>query len=193
MNWEAVAAVAEVVGVVLVIVSLVYLAVQVRQGNQMALAESERELLENWANAVAGVSKDDRTTDIFMRGLEDFDALTNLEKTRFSVIMQRLINTYISALRMDQKSLIDSKEVNIFADICLSLLLTPGGRQWWQVMGPYFTVYDEFNGRIAREGDSFPSFTQMVPFFRPGPEQRPEQLPGQRSGQDVRPAGTAAT
>jgi len=172
MNWDAVAAIADVAGVVLVIVSLVYLAVQVRQGNQMALAESERELLENWANAVSGLTKDDRTADIFMRGLEEFEALTNLEKTRFSVLMQRMINTYISALRMDQKSLVDSKEVNIFSDICLSFLLTPGGRQWWQQMGPYFTVQKEFDERIEREGDSFPAFTQMVPFFRPGPDQR---------------------
>ena len=167
MNWEAVAAIADVIGVVLIVISLVYLATEIRQSNQMALAESERELLENWANAVASLTQDDRTADIFMRGLDDFDSLTNLEKTRFSVIMQRLINTYISAVRMDQKSLIDSKEVNIFADICLSFLLTPGGRQWWQVLGPYFTVYEEFTERMAREGDSFPSFIDRVPFFAP--------------------------
>ena len=93
MDWEALSAVAEIAGVVLVVVSLVYLAIQVRQSNEMALAESERELLESWANAVAGISADDRTTDIFHRGMDDFDGLSNIEKTRFSVIMQRLVNT----------------------------------------------------------------------------------------------------
>ncbi|MGB5211621.1 MAG: hypothetical protein WBP60_13965 [Gammaproteobacteria bacterium] len=115
MNWEAVSAISEVIGVLLVVVSLAYLAIQVRQSNEMALAESERELLENWANAVAGLTKDDRTTDIFLRGLDDFESLSNLEKTRFSVIVQRLINTYIAAVRMDAKSLVDSKEVSILA------------------------------------------------------------------------------
>ena len=167
MNWEAVSALTEVLGVALVIVSLVYLAIQVRQGNQMALAESERELLENWANAVAGISADDRTTEIFVRGLDDFESLTNIEKTRFSVIMQRLINTYISSLRMDAKSLVDSKEVGIFGDICFSMIITPGGRQWWALIGPYFTIHEQFNERIAQEGDTFPSWTEMLPFMTP--------------------------
>ncbi len=167
MNWEAVSAISEVIGVLLVVVSLAYLAIQVRQSNEMALAESERELLENWANAVAGLTKDDRTTDIFLRGLDDFESLSNLEKTRFSVIMQRLINTYIAAVRMDAKSLVDSKEVSIFGDICFAMILTPGGRQWWDQIGPYFTIHDQFNERIAREGDTFPAWTDMLPFMRP--------------------------
>ena len=41
MNWEALSAIAELIGVLLVVISLVYLAIQVRQSNQMALAESE--------------------------------------------------------------------------------------------------------------------------------------------------------
>ena len=167
MNWEALSAIADIVGVVLLLVSLVYLAMQIRQSNEMALAESERELLENWANAVAGTSVDDRTTDIFHRGMEDFHSLSNVEKTRFSVVMQRIVNTYISALRMDSKSLVGSEEVAIFGDICLAMILTPGGRQWWSMIGPYFTIYDQMNERIENEGDSFPSWVDMIPFARP--------------------------
>ena len=167
MNWEAISALADVIGVLLIVISLIYLGIQVRQSNQMALAESERELLDHWRQAVAGISKDDRTTDIFLRGLNDFDSLSNLEKMRFSVIMQPLINTYISSVRMDAKSLIDSKEVAIFGDICLAMILTPGGRQWWDVVGPYFTIYEQINERIAKEGQSFPSWTEMVPFAKP--------------------------
>ena len=176
MDWEALSAVAEIAGVVLVVVSLVYLAIQVRQSNEMALAESERELLESWANAVAGISADDRTTDIFHRGMDDFDGLSNIEKTRFSVIMQRLVNTYIAAVRMDAKSLVGSEEVEIFGDICLAMILTPGGRQWWSIIGPYFTIHDQMNERIEKEGDSFPSWVDMIPFARPEPAATAERL-----------------
>jgi len=133
----------------------------------MALAESERELIENGANAVAGISIDDRTTDIFLRGLDNFDSLSNAEKMRFSVIMQRLINTYIASLRMDSKSLVGSQEVASFGDICFALVLTPGRRQWWNILGPHFTVHDQISERIRREGDTFPSWIEMVPFSRP--------------------------
>lgn len=68
MNWDAVSAVAEVIGVIVVIMSLVYFAAQVRQGNQMALAESERELLENWAAAIS-ICHSTRTLEIRLRML----------------------------------------------------------------------------------------------------------------------------
>jgi len=110
---------------------------------------------------------DDSTTDIFLRGLDDFNSLSNVEKMRFSVIMQRLIKTYNSSVRMDSKSLVDSQEGAIFGDICLAMILTPGGRQWWNIIGHYFTVHDQINERIEQEGDTFPSWTEMVPFLRP--------------------------
>lgn len=170
MNWDAIGAIAEVFGVGLVVVSLIYLAAQVKQSNQMALAESERELLENWAQAISQITADDRITSIFQRGLHDFNSMNNLEKSRFSVVMARLVNTYISAIRMDAKSLVDSQEVRIFGDICFAMISTPGGRQWWELTGPFFTNYDMVNERIRREGDNRPSWTDMLPYFKPDSE-----------------------
>jgi hypothetical protein len=167
MNWDAISAIADVVGVALVVISLFYLAIQVKQSNQMALAESERELLENWGQAISQLTADDRITGIFQRGLGDFDSLSNLEKSRFSVIMARLVNTYISAIRMDAKSLVDSQEVRIFGDVCFAMINTPGGRKWWEITGPFFTVSDAINERLKREGGSASSWTDLLPYFRP--------------------------
>lgn len=167
MNWDALNAVAEVIGVILVVVSLIYLAAQVKQSNQMALAESERELLGNWAQAISELTSDDRITSIFQRGLSDFNSLTNLEKSRFSVVLARLVNIYISAIRMDAKALVGSQEVQIFGDICFAMIITPGGRQWWELTGPFFTIYDLINDRIQREGDDQPSWTELLPYFQP--------------------------
>jgi len=170
MNWDAISAVADVAGVALVVVSLIYLAIQVRQSNQMALAESERELLENWAHAISQLTADDRITSIFQRGLSDFNSMNNLEKSRFSVAMARLVNIYISAIRMDAKSLVGSQEVQIFGDICFAMIITPGGRQWWDLTGPFFTIYALINERIQMEGDTQPSWTDLLPYFQPDAE-----------------------
>lgn len=116
----------------------------------MALVESERELLRNWADAISGTTTDDRITKIFQRGLSDLNSLSNLEKTRFGIAMARLINVYISAVRMDAKSLVGSQEVQIFGDICFAFINTSGGRQWWELTGPFFTIYDSMNERLQR-------------------------------------------
>ncbi len=47
------------------------------------------------------------------------------------------------------------------------MILTSGGRQWWDQIGPYFTIHDQLNERIARDGDTFPAWTDMLPFMRP--------------------------
>ena len=77
---------------------------------------------------------------------------------------------------MDAKSLVGSEEVEIFGDICLAMILTPGGRQWWSIIGPYFTIHDQMNERIEKEGDSFPSWVDMIPFARPEPAATAERL-----------------
>ncbi|MEJ2534373.1 MAG: hypothetical protein P8008_02605 [Gammaproteobacteria bacterium] len=107
---------------------------------------------------------------MFHRGLSDFDALKNLEKTRFGVAMARLLNVYVSAVRTDAKSLINSQEVQIFGDICFAMINTPGGRQWWELTGPFFTIYDLMNERTQREGDTQPSWTDLLPYFQPDTE-----------------------
>jgi hypothetical protein len=104
----------------------------------MALAESVRELLENWTNAVSGISVDDRPTDILHRG-------------------------------MDSKSLVGSEGVAIFGDICLAMILTPGGRQRWRIIGPYFPIHDQINELTEEEGDSFPSWVDMISLAKPQP------------------------
>ena len=47
MNWEAVSAIAEVVGLVAVIVTLVYLARQIHQNNQLLNEQASYQMLQN--------------------------------------------------------------------------------------------------------------------------------------------------
>ena len=48
MNWDAIAASAEVVGVTAVLASIIYLARQVSQGNELNRSDSIRHFLEQY-------------------------------------------------------------------------------------------------------------------------------------------------
>lgn len=84
MNWDAIGAIAEVVGVATILLSLIYVAVQIRQNNKIAQAEAERDLLHHWMLGLDSLVADKWTTEVFLRGLADFDSLTSVEKTRLS-------------------------------------------------------------------------------------------------------------
>jgi hypothetical protein len=167
MDWNAIMAVAEILGVVLLVVSLIYVSIQLKQNNQLARAESERDILRDWNHEISKLVRDASATHIFQKALVNFDALSNVEKCMFMVRMANLINVYISCLRMAEKGMINDKEVIIFGDVCFSIIITPGGRQWWSVAGPLFTIKAEIDRRIEREGDSAMTFIDIVPFWVP--------------------------
>jgi len=56
MNWDAVGAVAELIGALGVIASLIYLAIQIRQNSQSVKAESVRELLSQSSDLFLGAA-----------------------------------------------------------------------------------------------------------------------------------------
>ena len=58
MNWDAIGAMGEWAGAVAVVVTLFYLAMQVRQSNVVALAEAERDFWTTWHGVVNRVGVD---------------------------------------------------------------------------------------------------------------------------------------
>ena len=83
MNWDAVGAVGEIIGAAAVVVTLIYLAAQVRAGNR-ALRTSVRDSafrqLQDWNNQLVS---DEKLPLMFQKGLEDFDSLDEPERARF--------------------------------------------------------------------------------------------------------------
>ena len=82
MNWDAIGAVGEVVGAAAVVVSIVYLAVQIRQNTSSTRSAVESEIALALANA-AFEGADGPIPEIMFRGLGDFDKLNDEEKARF--------------------------------------------------------------------------------------------------------------
>ena len=82
MNWEAIGAVGEVVGAVAVLVTLLYLAMQIRQNTDHLAQSSEALILSRRDSVTASFSRwrhllgaDAEMTEIWVRGSEDYDSL----------------------------------------------------------------------------------------------------------------------
>ena len=89
MNWEAVGAVGEIVGAIAVVITLIYLARQMRQ-NSSALrsttAQSANEMAFSVYNPI--VANEYGLADILLRGLRDPELLSDLEMARFTANWQ---------------------------------------------------------------------------------------------------------
>jgi len=164
MNWEAIGAVAEVIGVAAILLSLIYVSVQIRQSNKIAQAEAERDIHHHWQHGLESLVADKWTTETLLRGLADFDSLTSVEKTRLSYKLIELNVTYAAMLELAERGMVSQKITEQAGDVIFSYIMTPGGRKWWELNGPFQTNRELIDKRIEQEGDSFPSFLETLPY-----------------------------
>jgi len=79
MNWEAIGALGEIVGAIAVVASLVYLATQIRIQNRESKISSVHEITEAFRNSIIAL-QDSEKSEIWIRGISDFDDLEPPEK-----------------------------------------------------------------------------------------------------------------
>ena len=94
MNWEALGAIGEVVGAAGVIVTLGYLAIQIRQNAQSVRASAFQEAIRDAAQITDELSHDAELTRIWFAGQHDFEALTGEERRRFAVYCTSVFRRY---------------------------------------------------------------------------------------------------
>ena len=83
-NLESLASLGEIVGAVAVVVSLLYLAVQVRQNTRAQRLENASRILDRTASMQGALSRDPATSILFSKGVSDPSELTPQERIQFT-------------------------------------------------------------------------------------------------------------
>ena len=135
MNWDAVGALAEAIGAIGVIASLLYLASQVRASARASAVEAKlqstrllSELLESWI-------RDPELNDLFLRGSDDLESLSKEEYHRFSNLCLKAF-WFFSAARFQFRTKTLSESDWRENEVALQFWLNrPGVRAWWEKFG----------------------------------------------------------
>ena len=145
MDWNVISAVAEVTAAVAVVISLIYIAIQVRgnsellertiQSNKTQSAQSVIENFDGWRRLILETGSE----DIWFRGVNDLASLDRAEKLRFTYLASTFIWTCWSYYQLNQnEGLIADVNEHIFRD----MYKHPGFREWMQVQRRFHS--DEF-------------------------------------------------
>lgn len=157
MNWDAVIAITEVIGVIAIIGSLVYVGKQIRQSASLARAAIVHDTTVAWSNASAMLATDAELTDIFIRGVAG-EALSPVETKRLESLidvymtnLEDIDHQYQSDLYFDEKDTVDV--VDYLAPLHKDLMMSPVGRNWWATIAPiaHTPSYYEKMNRIIKE------------------------------------------
>jgi hypothetical protein len=93
MNWDAISAIAELIGVAAVFISLVYIAIQIRdsrKSDQIIAASQAAACVDQWIGQFA---RDAELADLYRRGMTDYDSLSHEEKNRYGWIIAQFIRS----------------------------------------------------------------------------------------------------
>jgi len=136
MNWEMFGAISEAVGGLAVIVSILYLARQVKEGRLLALAESQRAIMSAASAMWAHFNNSPRATVDFRNGLNRYEELDPDSQARFTQLMFPIINHVEMVHMMHEKGLMDSPTSERWMAAIVGVINTDGGAQWWERMRP---------------------------------------------------------
>lgn len=132
MNWEAVGAVGETVGAIGVVVTLIYLAMQIRQQNRESRIAAVHELNEAFRGSITSF-QDAGLADIFSRGKDDFPSLTEPERLRFIAMVQAVFRVWEDAFYQYDGGRLDPRIWNSMLAQFSGYLSLPGVRRVWEI------------------------------------------------------------
>ena len=84
MNWEAIGAVGEIVGALGVVVSLVYLASQIRTQNRESRLAAATEWTNQWNEFSVSFAEHPTLAEVWRKGSQEFSSLNPSEVVQFS-------------------------------------------------------------------------------------------------------------
>ncbi|WP_252258208.1 hypothetical protein [Erythrobacter aurantius] len=125
--------IAEIVAAAAVVVSLVFVGVQLRSANVIAVRDEANATMLQWSNIRRSIYSDETVAEIFNRGLADPASLDETERVRFDNLMTEYSwGTWHIWDRIAAGLIPESHWEKGAGSHFLLVLCTPGGRESWQ-------------------------------------------------------------
>jgi hypothetical protein len=137
LNWEAVGAIGEIVSAVAVLITLVYLAIQIRQNSNQIAANTRvgrlaaREVTQQAFSRFRTLVASPDLAELYLKGCADYQALPLADRLRFSVVLQELFLAFDLLHQRYTEGLYEEDLWGRQMPVILNTLVQPGARQWW--------------------------------------------------------------
>ena len=132
-NLESLASLGEIVGAVAVVVSLLYLAVQVRQNTRAQRLENASRILDRTASMQGAVSRDPVTSALFSKGVSDPSKLTPQERIQFTWALYEFFGALEFMFLAAKEKSIPDEIWQRWSSAAAWWLTFPGVQVWWEV------------------------------------------------------------
>ena len=165
MNWEAVIAIVEVIGLIAIVGSLLYVGVQTKQANDHATAASTIAWMDGWNEALSGFADDEATSAALRKGFRSFNNLSKHEQALFHVRIGTIINQWLLAQQLAERNLIPDEIPTEASKFVVAILSTPGGLEYWEHDSKATPRGDELLELAKQSVGEQPNILEVLPWL----------------------------
>ena len=147
MNWDALGAVGELVGAAAVVLTLGYLAVQIRQSSKSSRQQSYHDLVTRRSDFFNKMVESNDVTAIFLAGVRG-DSMNEIEAQRFTSSMLNYVSHFQDVYLQRKSGLIEESVWLAERQFLAAAVALPGFAAWWQAATQYYLP--EFIVEVAK-------------------------------------------
>jgi hypothetical protein len=135
VNWEAISAIGQMVGAIAVVISLIYLAREIRRNARLARQSSLDTL-----NMVAGqLAQNPRLAQLFDRGIRDLKSLEGADRVSFEAFMLQWFHIFAEMYHQHLEGHLDPRVWREVETPMRDLInARPGIQAWWRLYSKWF-------------------------------------------------------
>jgi len=135
VNWEAISAIGQIVGALAVVISLLYLAREVRR-NARAARVTAMQSINGWLRELG---EHPQLTEVWYRGIHDFDSLKGPEIVSFGALALQLFHIYGETYHQQLEGHLDPRVWRETEASLRDFIAYPGIQAWWRLRSHWFS------------------------------------------------------
>jgi hypothetical protein len=153
VNWEAIQAIAEAAGAIGVILSLAYLAVQVRQNTRSVRGEMYDSIVTAMVDTVEPLAQDAKLAKLFESAVEDWRSVSYEDRSQLVYLLFSVFKLFENLFYQFRQGTLEPGLWEGWRRLILSYYTMPGVQTWWEMRrGAFSAEFCEFLETSPKEG-----------------------------------------
>ncbi len=154
MDITTLAAWGEFLGGIAVVISLVYLAAQIRSNTKTVRASNFNHLIDK-NEEFNDILLDAGLTSLWLRGMDDFEGLSVEDQARFTGMISHPFNAAQRAWNFYQQGLVTEQMFEAQTHAMIVNLEMDGVKEWWKASQHWWPAdFRDFANGLIREGEA---------------------------------------
>ena len=154
MSIQDLGAIGELLGAVAVVITLIYLARQIRENSRQVRVSSITSINQLINEGFDPIYNNQTYSEVWFRGLESRELLDDFQRDLFDLFMARLMNSFGTVLVLYQNDTLDETSFQRYVGVYRGIAKSKGGQQWLEEIG--FDIIGEEAAAVLESGKSLP-------------------------------------